>query len=110
MGLRLALVCVLSTVVAACQSGPTQEEIEAAKQSIDCTEDGQRLVIRFDQGEARLLMADGTRIYLYQIPVASGVRYSNGSMELRGKGTDLELVRLDQSVRLQCKPFELPAK
>ena len=54
---------------------------------------GERIVIRFDVGEARLLMPDGNRVALYQIPAASGVRYSNGIIELRGKGMDLELVR-----------------
>ena len=48
--------------------------------------------MRFDAGEARLLMPGGERVVLYQIPTASGVRFSNGTLELRGKGTDLQLI------------------
>ena len=63
-------------------------------------------MIRFDVGEARLLMPDGNRVSLYQIPAASGVRFSNGHMELRGKGMDLELVRMGVATPLKdCQPF-----
>ena len=84
---------------------PSKEEQEAAKNTFACTSAGERIVIRFDAGEARLLMPDGNRVALYQIPAASGVRYSNGNVELRGKGMDLELVRLGVATALKdCQP------
>ena len=72
---------------------PSKEEQEAAKNTFACQLAGERVVIRFDAGEARMLMPDGDRVALYQIAAASGVRYSNGIMELRGKGMDLHLIR-----------------
>ncbi len=64
----------------------------------------ERIVIRFDVGEARLLMPDGNRVALYQIPAASGVRFSNGNMELRGKGMDLQLVNNGVATQLERLP------
>ena len=93
----LALSIVALAVLGGCKTGPTQEEIEAAKNTVDCERPGERIVIRFDEGEARLVMPDGTRVVLYQVPMASGIRYLNGLMELRGKGMNLELIR-DQPV------------
>ena len=86
-----------------------KDELEAAKNTFACQSGGERIVIRFDVGEARLLMADGDRVSLYQIPAASGVRYSNGRMELRGKGTDLQLVLDGAAVPLtDCQPYRVP--
>ena len=65
---------------------------------------------RFADAEARLLMPDGTRVILYQVPSGSGIRYLNGLMELRGKGMDLELTREQTAVRLACKAYEIPKK
>ena len=105
---RALTACTLLALLAACETGPTKEEIEAAKQTIDCERPGERVVIRFAEGEARLLMPDGTRVVLYQVPSTSGPRYLNGNMELRGTGMKLELIRDQQLVHLDCKPFELP--
>jgi len=56
-------------------------------------------------------MPDGNRVALYQIPAASGVRYSNGTIELRGKGMDLQLVTHGVETRLSdCQPLAAPAK
>jgi len=83
--------------------------MEAAMNTVNCQLAGERLVIRFDAGEARLLMPTGDRVSLYQIPAASGVRYSNGSLELRGKGMDLQLVRNGAATPLAgCEPYQLP--
>ena len=85
---------------------PSKEEQEAAKNTFACLLAGERLVIRFDAGEARLLMPDGDRVALYQIPAASGVRFTNGNMELRGKGMDLQLVHNGVATPLNdCQPF-----
>ena len=101
----------LAVLCAACQSnGPTADEIEAAKSTLDCDHAGDRILIRFADGEARMLMPDGTRIILYQVAVASGMRYTNGLIELRGRGMDLELSRERQTVRMACKQYELPPK
>lgn len=102
------LLAALSAV--ACQQGPTKEEIDAAKNTVDCDHAGERIIIRFADGEARLLMPDATRIVLYQVQVASGLRYTNGLIELRGRGMELELQRERQTVRMVCKPYEIPAK
>jgi len=104
-------VMLAATLVVACQErGPTKDEMEAAKNTVDCERNGERIVIRFDDGEARLLMADGTRVVLYQVPSGSGIRDLNGLMELRGKGMDLELMREQTSVHMKCKPYEIPKK
>jgi membrane-bound inhibitor of C-type lysozyme len=94
--------------LAACGALSAKDE-EAAKNTFACTLDGERLVIRFDAGEARLLMPSGDRLSLYQIPAASGVRYSNGLVELRGKGMDLRLTRDGVVTPLgDCQPYAPP--
>ncbi len=106
----LPLLLAACLLVACQQKGPTKEELEAAKNTVDCDRSGERIVIRFDDGEARLLMPDGTRVVLYQVPSRSGIRYLNGLMELRGKGMDLELTREQTAVRMTCKAYEIPKK
>jgi membrane-bound inhibitor of C-type lysozyme len=110
MSPRALTACTLLALLAACETGPTKEDIEAAKQTIDCERPGERLVIRFADGEARMLLADGTRVVLYQVPSGSGVRYINGLMELRGKGMEMELIREQAAVHFTCKPYEIPKK
>ena len=90
---RFAIVAglVLAIAAAGCENKPTKEEEEAAKNTFACLLNNERLVVRFESGEARMLMPSGDRISLYQIPSASGVRFSNGTLELRGKGTELTL-------------------
>ena len=109
---RLALCAAAATaLLAACTPAPTKEEEEAAKNTWACAAEGERIVIRFDMGEARLLMPDGNRVSLYQIPAASGVRFSNGQVELRGKGMDLELVRMGAPTPLKdCQQFSAVVK
>jgi hypothetical protein len=98
-------------LIAACAMPPSKEEEEAAKNTFACNSAGERLVIRFDVGEARLLMPDGNRVALYQIPTTDGVRFSNGQVEVRGKGMDLELVRLGVATPLKdCQPFSAAPK
>jgi membrane-bound inhibitor of C-type lysozyme len=106
-----ALVAAVLTgsLLAACANTPGRDEQEASKNTFACQLSGERLVIRFDAGEARVLMPDAERIVLYQIPVASGVRYSNGILELRGKGTELQLVRNGIATQLaDCAPYAIP--
>jgi membrane-bound inhibitor of C-type lysozyme len=107
---RLACAAV-AVLVAACQTGgPSKEEIEAAKKTVDCDRGGDRILIRFDEGEARLLMPDGSRVVLYPVPVASGARYTNGLYDLRGSGLDLSLQHDRTTMRMKCKQYELPVK
>ena len=91
IGARLALVAAVAALAApGCADKPSKDEQEAAKNTFACTLSGERVV-------------------LYQIPTASGVRFSNGSMELRGKGVDLQLFT-DVAVtpRVDCQPYVLP--
>ncbi len=99
-------------LLAGCASMKSKDEEEAAKNTFECQLSGERLVLRFDVAEVRMLLPPGgDRVSLYQIPAASGVRYSNGDFELRGKGMDLQLVRNGAAVQLvDCKPYVLPPK
>ena len=100
---------VAAALIAGCADKPSKEEQEAARNTFACQLRGERLVLRFDAGEARLLMPGGDRVVLYQIPTASGVRFSNGALELRGKGTDLQLVGDGVVTPLvDCQPYAVP--
>jgi membrane-bound inhibitor of C-type lysozyme len=109
--MRFFLALIAVVVLAGCADKPSKEEEEAAKNTIVCKLDGERVVIRFDSGEARMLLPGGDREILYQVPSASGVRFSNGNLELRGKG--LEFVLVDHTAAAQaplsgCAPYSIP--
>lgn len=107
-GVALVMMC---GILAACAGEPTKDDVEAAKNSFACSLRGERLVVRLDLplGEARLLMPDGDRVVLHQIPTATGVRYSNGTYELRGKGMDLQFIREGTPIPIvDCQPFPIP--
>jgi membrane-bound inhibitor of C-type lysozyme len=92
--LALALVAIAAIAAAGgCQEMKKKEAEEAAKNTFACQLDGERLLVKFDAGEARLLLPGGERVILYQIAAASGVRFTNGFLELRGKGMELQLIR-----------------
>ena len=102
-------VAALSLIGTGCEHKPTKEEEEATKNTITCQLAGERLVIRFDSGEARMLTATSEKITLYQIPSGGGTRYSNGNVELRGKGMDWTLTELGVSTALEsCKQYAAP--
>ena len=107
---RVALVAAAVVLAApGCADKPSKDEQEAAKNTFACKLSGERLVVRFDSGEARLLMPAGERVVLYQLPTASGVRFANGMMELRGKGIDLQLIANGNVTQLtDCQPYDLP--
>ena len=107
---RHAALVAAALLVCACKTGPTQEEIDAAKQTIDCHRGDERIVIRFADAEARLLMPDGTRVILYQVTMSSGQRYTNGLWDLRGAGLEFNLVRDGTPSTLVCKAYEIPKK
>jgi membrane-bound inhibitor of C-type lysozyme len=110
--MRLDIVCAIASLaffVTGCEHKATKEEEEAAKNTITCQLAGERLVIRFDSGEARMLTASSEKITLYQIPSGGGTRYSNGNVELRGKGMDWTLTELGASTTLEsCKQYSAP--
>ena len=110
--MRPSFVVVLLSLLTACNNTPSKEEQEAAaKNTFACSLNGERLVIRFEAGEARMLMPTGERVTLYQIPGGSGVRFANGSLELRGKGADLVMIENGTQAALSgCQPFVPPAK
>ena len=106
--LELAMLAALG-LLAACAESPSREEQEAARNTVVCKLAGERFVVRFDTGEARLLTAEGERTTLYQIPSASGVRYSNGTIELRGKGAELQMTTNGTPMALSdCQPYTAP--
>ncbi len=99
----------LAMAVAACEHKPSKEEEAAAKNTITCLLAGERLVIRFDSGEARMLTSTAERITLYTIGSAGGMRYSNGNVELRGKGMEWTLTEQGVSTPLDsCKQYTVP--
>jgi membrane-bound inhibitor of C-type lysozyme len=97
-----------------CENPQKKKDEEAAKNTFACQMNGERLVLRFADGEARMLMPNAQRVTLYQIPTASGLRYTNGTIELRGKGTDLQLTQDGGTIVLRdCEPYAVlppPAK
>src|SRR5207302_11451128 len=109
--MRLACAIVIAAALAGCADKASKEEQEAAKNTFVCLLEGERLVVRFDMGIARMLMPNGDRVDLYQIPAASGVRFSNGNLELRGKGIELTLVDNNTATQVplaQCSPYTVP--
>jgi len=87
----------MALALAACADKASKEEQEAAKNTIVCHLQGERLVIRFDIGEARMLMPGGDRIVLYQVQ----------------SGKDTEFTLIDHRTAVQaplseCVPYSLP--
>lgn len=110
---RILLIAFAALAVAACENPMKKKEEEIAKSTFACSYNGERFVVRFAEGEARMLLDGAQRVTLYQLPAASGVRYSNGTMELRGKGTELQLIRDGVVTPLKdCEPYAImpPAK
>ena len=106
----LVVVVVIAALLTACEDPIRKKrEEELAKTTFACQLNGQRFVVRFIQGEARILLPGAERVTLYQIsPGATGatVRYSNGTMELRGRGTELSFIVEGQSSPLRdCEPY-----
>jgi len=106
----VAAALVLTVQLAGCEHQAAKDAAEdAAKPTFACELAGERLIIRFEPGEIRLLTSNAERITLYQIPAASGVRYSNATLELRGKGMDLVLIENGVATKLEgCTPYVAP--
>ena len=103
---RALCIAFAALAVAACENPMKKKEDEIAKSTFACSYNGERFVVRFADGEARMLLPELQRVTLYQLPTATGVRYSNGTMELRGKGTELQLIRDGVVTPLKdCEPY-----
>lgn len=96
--------------LAACATSSGETEI--SKDTFACKLQGQRIVVRFTEQEARILMPPDDRLVtLYQVSTGTGVRYTNGMMDLRGAGTELTLTRDNFAVALTgCEPLKVPKK
>lgn len=107
--LGVAALLAVVQLCACADNKPTKDEEEAAKATFVCEWNGDKLILRFEPGEVRLLTSNADRITLYQIPSASGIRYNNATLELRGKGMDLTLIENGASTLLvDCKPYVAP--
>jgi membrane-bound inhibitor of C-type lysozyme len=109
--MRFAPALIAVAILAGCADKPSKEEEEAAKNTMVCQLEGERVVIRFDTGEARMLLPGGDRVILYQVPSQTGARFSNGNLELRGKGTEFTLVdhtAAAQAPLVGCAPYSIP--
>ena len=103
------VVALMANLLCACADMHGKDAQEAAKNTFACQMTGERLVVKFETDEARLLMPNGDRVVLYQVPMGSGIRYTNGNLDLRGKGTDLQLARNGTAVPLtDCQPYLPP--
>ena len=99
---------VAALLLPACDTPQKKKEEELAKTTFACQLNGERFVVRFAEGEARILMPGMQRVTLYQLPTPSGVRYSNGTMELRGKGTELQFIADNVTTPLRdCEPYAI---
>ena len=104
----VALAMLAATLLAGCAPPEKPEEVPSPD-TFECTIEGERWLVRFTDQEARLLTPQGERINLYQIATGSGVRFTNGLVELRGRGTDLTLTRNNFTRQLSgCKPLMIP--
>ncbi len=98
-------------VVAGCDALNPQKkrDEELAKTTFACQLNGERFIVRFTDNEARILLPGAQRVTLYQIPAGqtgSIVRYSNGTMELRGRGSELTFIADGASAPLRdCEPY-----
>lgn len=105
----IAAALAAAAFLGSCASTPEKPEEVPSLDTYECMLEGQRWLVRFTEQEARLLTPQGERINLYQIATGSGVRFTNGLIELRGRGTELTLIR-DNFARqlLGCKPLMIP--
>lgn len=106
-----ASIILLAATLGGCGGGAaTKPDEEALRNTVACQDGGERIVVRFDRGEVRLLLPGEERITLYQVPSGSGTRYTNGTLDLYGKGTELRLARNGGTpqVLANCAPLAPP--
>ena len=104
-----ALIVVAALATVACAPAPEKPEEVPSPDTYECMLESERWLVRFTDQEARLLTPQGERINLYQINTNSGVRFTNGLIELRGRGTDLTIIRNNfERAFIGCKPLMIP--
>ena len=103
------LLVAASALLVACENPMKKQEEEIAKSTFACQLNGERFIVRFAEGEARVLLPGAQRVTLYQIPTGSTgslVRYSNGTLELRGRGAELTFIADGVPTPLRdCEPY-----
>jgi len=82
-------------VTSACHNAPRKQDEELAKSTFACQLAEERVLVRMERDEVRLVMANGEHINLYLVPSAStaGARYTNGTTDAVGKGLELTIMR-----------------
>ena len=85
---RLPAMLVFALALVACAPKEKPEDVPSPD-TIACQLDGTRIVIRFLADELRMLTPDGERVVLQKVPSSSGVRYTNGLMEVRSVGSPM---------------------
>ena len=104
-----AIAAFAALACAGCASTEEKPEEVASTDTFECLLEGERWLVRFVDQEARLLTPGGERINLYQIATGSGVRFTNGLVELRGRGMELTLIRDNFARQMEgCKPLMIP--
>ena len=113
--LRGAASAVAAALLAAACAAPEKGPDVPSQDTIACQLEGQRVGIRFLPDEVRVLTPEGERVNLQKVPAASGVRYTNGLLEIRGGGGSptmpegLLYIREGTAWRLQnCAPLMVP--
>ena len=61
---------VVALLLSACDTPQKKREDELAKTTFACQLNGERFVVRFAEGEARILLPGMQRVTLYQLPDA----------------------------------------
>ena len=107
MRFRLALLSAALVLagLAACEHKPSKEEEEAVKNTFACQLAGQRMVIRFDTGEARLLTPAGGKGHALPdcLDGGSAVQQWQHRASGQGRGADAHRIRRrEQARRLQA--------
>jgi membrane-bound inhibitor of C-type lysozyme len=110
----LASAIAFAALATSCAAPEKQPDVPS-QDTIACEIGGQRIVIRFLPDEVRMLTPDGERVTLQKVPASSGVRYTNGLMEIRGGGGTptmpggLQYIREGTAWPLQqCAPLMVP--
>lgn len=113
---RRALAAAIAAALLAACAAPEKQPDVPSQDTIACKLEGQRVVIRFLPDELRMLTPEGERVTLQKVPASSGVRYTNGLVEIRGGGGSptmpegLHYIRDGTAWRLaDCAPLMVPA-
>jgi len=110
----IAAAIAAASVAAAC-AAPEKGPDVPSQDTLACQLAGTRIVIRFLPDELRLLTPEGERVTLQKVPASSGVRYTNGLIEVRGGGGSGPmpggLVYISEGIGRtleQCAPLMVP--